>query len=249
MKAAVFLPLCLLFAGCCALRPPPRFGLAIPPQFDHLTKRTSFRQGAQLVDDPLLGPINRAERPVAVVSGQALNPSFVSYTGGGYGTGAEQRGWSVEVKLGCSARVLRALRTAKDGYEADLGSAINSSPRIYPRFRRKQFSWGEAVSFLVQYQSDMENCVPNNGLLCYEVHGVTHDRRYTVRAVFGVTHPRLVEFGPKVRAYPFDAPGPRSPIRRDPDYLLVERCSDREFQPSIRDIDGMIDTLRPGATR
>ena len=145
---------------------------------------------------------------------------------GGYGTGAEQRSWSVEVQSGTSDRVLRALQTAKDGYEAELGHAINASARIYPRFTRKRFSWGEAASFIVQYQNDNTNYVPNNGMMIYEVHGVTHDRRYMIRARFGITHPRLVEFGPQVRDYRDDASRPDSSMRRDRDYLLVEQCPD-----------------------
>jgi hypothetical protein len=140
--------------------------------------------------------------------------------------------------------VLRGFQ-AKDGYEADLGFTLDASPRIYPRFQHKHFSWGEAVSFLVQYQNDNTNYVPNNGMLLYEVHGVTTDQRYTVRAQFGLTHPRLTEFGPGVRDYRDDASNPDSPMRRDRDYRLVEHCPNDAFQPSIKDIDAMLDTLKP----
>ena len=58
--------------------------------------------------------------------------------------------------------------------------------------------WGEAITFLTQYQNDNTNYVPNNGMLEYQVHGITWDRHYTIRAEFGITHPRLTEFGPKV---------------------------------------------------
>ena len=249
MRALFLLPASLLLTSCAALQPPPRFALSVSGQFDHHTERHTFRQGTPLVDDPIFGPINRAERPTAVVSGQSVNPSFVSYAGGGYGAGAEQRGWSVEVQSGTSDRLLRALQTAKDGYEADLGRAINASARIYPRFTRKHFSWGEAVSFIVQYQNDNTNYVPNNGMMTYEVHGVSNDRRYTIRARFGVTHPRLVEFGPRVRDYRDDTFKSDSPMRRDRDYLLVERCPDTEFQPSIKDIDAMLETLKPGVSQ
>ncbi|QIF01054.1 hypothetical protein [Roseimicrobium sp. ORNL1] len=130
-----------------------------------------------------------------------------------------------------------------------MGYNINSSPRIYPRFTRKSFPWGDAVSFIVQYQNDNTNYVPNNGMMSYEVQGVTHDHRYTVRARFGITHPRLDEFGPKVRDYSDDTFKPDSPMRRDRDYVLVERCPDTAFQPSLEDIDAMLQTLKPGVSR
>jgi hypothetical protein len=246
MKVLFSLPGVFFLTSCGALQPTPSFGLSVGGQFDHHTKRQTFRQGTPLVDDPIFGPISRAERPTAILSGQSVSPAFISYAGGGYGTGTEQRGWSVEVQSGPSNRVLHALQSAKDGYEADLGRSINASARIYPRFAHKRFSWGEAVSFITQYQNDNTNYVPNNGMMTYEVHGVTTDRRYTIRARFGITHPRLVEFGPRVRDYSDDTFKPDSPMRRDRDYILVERCPDTAFQPSLKDIDAMLDTLKPG---
>jgi hypothetical protein len=189
-------------------------------------------------------PDHRAEQPMSGVYGRWTDPSFISYPSRGtyYGS-AKDREWSIEVQRGASPKVLRAFR-AKDGYEADLGFTLNASARIYPRFRHKRFSWGEAVSFLVQYQNDNTNYVPNNGMLLYEVHGVTTDKRYSVRAQFGITHPRLVEFGPGVRDHRDD-----EPMRRDPDYRLVERCPDHAFQPTIKDIDALLNTLKPDAPR
>ncbi|CAN5659261.1 hypothetical protein BH11VER1_BH11VER1_36500 [soil metagenome] len=246
MKPFILSSTLLLLASCASLQPLPRFALTITDGFDHHIGRHTYRQGAPLVNDAIFGPINRAERATAVVCGNSVDPAFVSYAGGGYGTGAEQRGWRVEVQSGASDRVLRALQNAKDGYEADLGCAINASARIYPRFTRKHFSWGEAVSFIVQYQNDNTNYVPNNGMMIYEVHGVTHDRRYTIRASFGITHPRLTEFGPQVRDCRDDAFKADSPMRRDRDYLLVERCPDTAFQPSLKSIDAMLETLKLG---
>jgi hypothetical protein len=83
-------------------------------------------------------------------------------------------------------------------------------------------------------------------MLEYQVHGITWDRRYAIRAQFGITHPRLTEFGPKVRYH--DPPGtgndPGLQMRKDPDYVLVEKSSPEKFQPSIREIDAMLDGLR-----
>jgi len=189
-------------------------------------------------------PEYRAQHPLTRLYGQWTNPSFVSYPSRGlYYGGAQHRGWEIDVERGASPRVLRGLQ-AKDGYEADLGYALNASPRIYPRFRRKQFSWGKAVSFLVQYQNDSTNYVPNNGMLLYEVHGVSYDQRFTIRAQFGLTHPRLTEFGPTVRDHPDDTFKLESRMRRDRDYLLVEKCPDNAFQPGLDAIDAMLDTLK-----
>jgi hypothetical protein len=94
---------------------------------------------------------------------------------------------------------------------------------------------GQSCSFLVQYQNDSTNYVPNNGMLLYEVHGVTYDKRFTIRAKFGLTHPRLTEFGPTVRDYHDDTFKSESRMRRDRDYLLVEKCpttlSNRALMP------------------
>lgn len=147
--------------------------------------------------------------------------------------------WFVEVENGASPHVQRAFR-AKDGYEANLGFALNASPRIYPRFRHKHFAWGEAVSFLVQYQNDITNMVPSNGMLAYEVHGITSDQKHTIRAQFEVRHPGLTG----ERDYRDDTFLPASPMRRDPDYLLVENCPDSAFQPSIDAMDTMLGSMK-----
>ena len=99
-------------------------------------------------------PDYRAQQPTTKFYGRWTDPSFVSYPARGtyYGR-AKERNWTGEVKRSASPKVWRALQ-AKDGYEAGLGSILDASPRIYPRFRRKHFAGGEAVSFLVQYQND-----------------------------------------------------------------------------------------------
>jgi hypothetical protein len=251
MRLISFIVLMAALSGCANTHSPPKFAISVPAAFSGQTERREYPVGVPLTDDSLsrqLFPNYRAEHPTTKLFGRWTDPSFVSYPARGtyYGQ-AKYRGWSVEVQQGSSPKVLRALQ-AKDGYEADLGFNIDASARIYPRFRHKTFSWGEAVSFLVQYQNDNTNYVPNNGMLLYEAHGVTRDHRYTVKAQFGVTHPALTEFGPRVRDYRDDSDKPDSAMRQDPDYLLVENCPDDAFQPSIAAIDDMLDTLKPGAS-
>lgn len=191
-------------------------------------------------------PRYRAQEPITRLSGTWINPNFVQYSRSGtyYGS-AKERNWTIQVERGASKAVSDGLK-ARDGYEANLGFALNASPRIYVRFRHKHFAWGDAVSFLVQYQNDNTNYVPNNGMLLYEVHGITKDGRFTINAQFGITNPRLAEFGPAVRDYRDDPFKPDSRMRRDKDYLWVERCPDQVFQPAIGDIDAMLDSMKFG---
>ena len=179
------------------------------------------------------------------VSGQWRPEGATTSTGTGTYYGAtKDRWWRVELFPSASERVRHAIESASDGYAADLGRTINASARIYPRFERKRFDWGEAVTFLVQYQNDNTNYVPNNGMLNYELHGLTADGRY-LRARFGVTHPDLVEFGPRVRDHREGDPAdPGSPMRRDSYYRLVESAPPRSFEPSLREIDAFVNTLK-----
>lgn len=165
-----------------------------------------------------------------------------SKTGTYYG-GTKERWWNIEIHSAASEKTRKAIESTGDGYTADLGRAINASARIYPRFERKKFKWGNAVSFFVQYQNDNTNYVPNNGMLTYEVHGLTPDGRY-IRACFGVTHPDLMEFGPEVRDdRDGDPADPSSVMRRDPHYRLVEEAQPGAFQPSLAEIDAFLNTL------
>ena len=163
-----------------------------------------------LDNDPLYEGDYRAEFPTTQIHGLWTDPSFTSYGETGH------RGWVVAVARGVSPRIRRVVHAA-NRYETDLGYSIDAAPRSSLRFRHKHFVWGEAVSFLVQYQNDNTNGVPNNGMLFYEVYGLTRDGRYTVRARFGVTHPRLKRFGPA-----------------------------GAFQLGIDADDAMLETLRPG---
>lgn len=186
MRVVVLL-LLLALAACATPGSPPRVALAVPAAFAGQVERETYRQSVPLADNLELRamfPNYRAEQPTTKLQGRWTDPSFTSYSASGTYYGRTKHwGWTVEVRRGASAKVQRVL-PAKDGYEANLGSSLDASPRVYPRFRHKRFAWGEAVSFLVQYQNDNTNYVPNNGMLLYEVHGIAHDGRYTVRGQF-----------------------------------------------------------------
>lgn len=241
-------------AGCADLHSPPRFSVGAPPGDEQKTELWEYPVGADLTANPgepkgdsfYPGGI-RAKTPQTTLFGQWVDPFFETYSKAGTYYGAtKHHGWRIEVERGASPKVLRGLH-ATDPYDADLGHNFEGRARIMPRFRQKTYSWGAAVSFLAQYQNDIGDDAPNNGMLVYEVHGVTRDQRYTVAAFFGITHPGLKEFGPGLASYDEpDAAAMDAPIRRDPSYLLVENCRDGDFQPSITKIDEFLDTLKPG---
>lgn len=184
---------------------------------------------------------------MTIVRGRWTARGMTKYRKTGTYYGAQKhRWWSVEIHDKATASQRKAIMDASNGYDADLGWEINASLRICPRFERKSFSWGNAVSFLAQYQNDNTNYVPNNGMLTYEVHGITREGKYA-RARFGVTHPGLVEFGEGVRDYRDGDPAdPASPMRKDPHYRLVEKAPPSSFEPSLSEIDRFLDTLGIG---
>lgn len=205
----------------------------------------SYAKGQQIGDESF-APLQRlAESAMTIVKGRWTSNRALGYrrTGTYYGV-QKHRWWSVEVHSEATQKQRRSIASASNGYDAGLGWAINASLRICPRFERKSFSWGQAVSFLVQYQNDNTNYVPNNGMLAYEVHGITPDGEY-IRARFGVTHPELAEFGTGVRDHRDGDPAdPSSSMRKDPHYRLVEIVSADSFEPSLAEVDRFLDTLK-----
>jgi len=181
---------------------------------------------------------------MTIIAGRWTDQGTAEYRKEGTYYGAQKnRRWSVEIHSRITDKQRQAITSDSNGYNARLGWTINASLRICPRFERKSFAWGQAVSFLAQYQNDNTNYVPNNGMLIYEVHGITKDGGY-VRARFGVTHPGLTEFGPEVRDYRNGEPAdPASPMRKDPHYRLVETASPASFEPSLSEIDRFLETL------
>lgn len=194
----------------------------------------SFKAGEPTLDDPVFGPQS------------VTKEGFQRTTGKWRAKGAaKEQEWTVELRPSVPPDSREAILHAANGYQANLGAAINSTARIYPRFERKSFSWGTAVTFLVQYQNDNTNYVPNNDMLTYEIHGLTRDGLY-VTGRFGVTHPHLTQFGPEVRDHKEGNPAePGSNMKKDPDYVLVESCPPGEFHPSLTEIDRFVGTLKP----
>lgn len=205
---------------------------------------TVYQKGQQIGEDDSPPTRRLAETPLAIINGQWTAKDATRYRRTGTYYGAQKhRWWSIEFSPRATARQTKAITEATNAYDAGLGWAINASLRICPRFERKTFSWGKAVSFLAQYQNDNTNYVPNNGMLLYEIHGLTRGGGY-IRARFGVTHPGLAEFGTGVRDYnDGDVTSPSSPIRKDPHYKLVETAEPDTFEPSLTEIDRFLDTL------
>jgi hypothetical protein len=231
--APLFLAVALALASCSSSDAPPSFVLPVPSAFGKTVDRHAFRRGESLGE----GAPYESEKAT----------SALTRIGGEYAKGDAH--WSVEVTRGAAPNVLRALATAKDGYDANLGYLPGFAPVLYARFARKQFRWGDAVSFLVQYQVEAPTYAPNNDRLTYEVHGVTKDHRYTVRAIFfDIQHPGL-KLQSQTRSYREDSSKPDAPIRRDPAYILVEHCPDTAFQPSIKDIDAILNELKLGVAK
>jgi hypothetical protein len=88
---------------------------------------------------------------------------------------ARIHGWKVDVFARYSEKVAAGCATAKDGYDADLNIepeffGVEERSYMFARFEHKQFSWGDAVSFVSQSTRD-DVYVPHNGHLTYEVWG------------------------------------------------------------------------------
>ena len=218
----------LLIPAACSSLPPhaPKATVRTPSSYQGSIATKAIKQGTSL---DLSLPEIKATDSYTVISGEWDSSQYHS--------------WRIEVHYGLAPYIWKAWQTAKDGYDANLGSIIDAGARIYPRFQRRKYPWGYAMTYLVQYQNDNTNYVPNNGMLEYEIVGFTKDHRYTIRADFSVTHPRLTAFGPKVRDYRDDTFKSDSKMRRDPDYILVEKCPGAKFQPSLDTIDAFLDTI------
>jgi len=145
----------------------------------------------------------------------------------------------VSVYATFSEKVAAAYASTKDGYQLGMTDGVKLETSdwgsyMVARLRRKQFSWGHAVSFLSQFTQDMALESPVNGRLDYNVWGVTADRKYTIIASILVSHPKLE----RSRDY-------RSveELKHDRDYKRIERCKSEEFEPSLTAFDEMLDSL------
>ncbi len=236
LVSALFVASLSCGVGCSTTRPPPRapeVSLDIPPAFGTEVTRRTLQKGEDLLHDP-----NYHLIPIAPVS------EYHGWFGPRAAKQGDIHGWTVRVYAYFSPRVAAAYTSAQDGFDADLneGSELlagDSSPYMFARFERKQFYWGNAVSFFNQSTQDTATYVPNNGHLQYEVWGVTSNGRYTIVASIGVSHPKLTEWGPEVR----DVDSIEA-LKNDPDYKLIERCSPEDFVPSLTAFDRLVDSIR-----
>ncbi|SRR6266498_576848 len=210
----------------------PQVTLSVPPPFATEVTVKHYREGQDLLHDPIFHLITVA--PLTEYHG---------FFGPRVARQADIHAWRVDVFAHFSPKVAAACAAAKDGYEADLSIepeffGLNERAYMFARFERKRFSWGSAVSFLSQTVQEVALYVPHNGHLEYEVWGVTPDRKFTVVAKLFASHPKLTGWGPEVRvASSMDA------LKRDRDYKRVEKCDPEEFEPSLTAFDRMLETL------
>ena len=176
-----------------------------------------------------------------------VTTAAVTTRSGSFGPRTEKQSafhyWSVKVYATSSKKVAAAYASRKDRYELGMtGGTELETPDwgayMIARLRRKQFSWGHAVSFFSQFTQDNALYVPHNGHLTYEVWGVTPDQKFTVVAQVSVSHPQLADWGRGVRGAPT-----MKALKRDRDYRRVERCSPEEFVPSLTEFDRMLDSI------
>jgi len=223
-------------AGCSTsalLSHSPDINLEVPAAFGTGVTRKSYPKGEDLLHDEI-------DRLITV----APMSEYHGWCGSKTAPQAGEHSWSVRVYARFSPRAAAAYTSARDGFQADLNEEpefLGSTNRsyMYARFERKQFPWGNAVSFFSQFTQDTAIYVPHNGHLTYEIWGVTPDHKYTVIARLSVSHPKLADWGPKVR----DA-GSIAALKQDRDFKLVEACSSAEFKPSLTLFDHMVASLR-----
>ena len=214
---------------------PPQFQLSVSPPFTLSDRVERYRAGDVTYSDG---------------SFRFVTTASVTTRYGDFGPRTKKRsvshGWSVKVYATFSEKVAAAYASTKDGYQLRMTDGVKLETSdwgsyMVARLRRKQFSWGHAVSFLSQFTQDMGFESPVNGRLGYEVWGVTADRKYTVIARISVSDPKLPdeEFDrERARDYrSVDA------LKRDRDYKRIERCKPEEFEPSLAAFDKMLDSL------
>jgi len=212
----------------------PQVSLAAPPPFAIEVSVKHYRTGEDLLHDRIYHLITVA--PLTEYHGW-FGPRVADQ--------ADLHGWKVDVFARHSTKVAAACAAAKDGYAADLSIepeffSVDEHSYMFARFQHRHFRWGSAVSFLSQATQDSPPhfYVPHNGHLEYEVWGVTPDKRFTVVASVGVSHPKLADWGAGVRDT-----RTIGALKRDKDYKLVERCSPEAFEPTLTAFDRMLDTL------
>jgi hypothetical protein len=164
---------------------PPEFELSVSPPFKTSGRVERYRAGEVTLSAP----------PYRFVTTASVTTHYGDF-GPRTKKRSESHAWSVKVYATFSERVAAAYASTKDGYQLGMtdGAQLevpDQGSYMVARLRRKQFSWGQAVSFLSQFTDDMGRETPVNGRLDYEVWGVTADRKYTVIARISVSHPKL----------------------------------------------------------
>ena len=221
----------------CAANSPPNFTVIVPGPFGTSVSIKHYRKGQLIFDSP----------PFKITT---LFP-MTEYHGWSGPRSADQP-WKVSVYATFDPKVVAAYEKARDGFEADLdegqeflqfaeGFRFAEPFKTFARFKRKQFRWGDAVSFLRSSYQDMPDrgvYVPDKSHLRYEVWGVTRDQQYTVVASVSVSHPKLADWGPKVREVE-----DIQALKRDRDYRLIEECPPDQFKPSLSAFDRIVDSL------
>ena len=142
----------------------PKFELAVLPPFSS-TGIEHRRAGEYTSDSP----------PFRLVITAAMTRQYGRF-GPASAKQSDSHGFSVTVYATFSKKVAAACASAKDDYQTgiDKGPGLEipeATAYMVARLRRKQFSWGDAVTFLSQYTQDNALYAPNNGLLRYEVWG------------------------------------------------------------------------------
>ena len=222
------------FAASTRAADAPNVSLSVPPPFATEVTVKHYRKGQDLLHDPTFHLITTA--PLTEYHGW-FGPRAAKQ--------ADIHGWTVQVYATFSKKVAAACAAAKDGAATDLheGPRLlegDSPSHLVARVRRKDFSWGRAVSFLSQSTQDGVLFAPVNGHLHYEVWGVTDDEKYTVVASVSVSHSKIADWDGTGRvrvARSMEA------LKRDPDYKRIERCRPEEFTPRLTAFDEVLDSL------
>ena len=253
---------------------PPTVSLKVPDRFQTEMKVEHFRAGDEVLHIDWI-----ENRAIAAMT------RYEGYWGPKTGNISDHP-WTVDVYNIASSKVEAAIAHAKTGYDADLDEweefllpppkepnllfpSRRARAYLFARYRRKQFHWGHAVSFFSQATQDTGAYVAGNGLLTYEIWGITNDHQRTIVGWFRVSNPKLTREGqihypvdPKDRGYEIiDAQNHKDysrlkklfreaqeieerAVRNDPSTKLIEKAKSSEFQPSLTVIDSMIDSLQ-----
>src|SRR5690242_11516876 len=120
--------------------------LNVPPPFSTQVTKERYQPGQDLLHDQFYHLITRA--PLTRYHG---------WFGPRSARQADLHGWTVDDAF--DPKVAEAYAKATDGFDANLSEGTeflteNGPPYMFARFERKQFRWGNAVSFFSQSTQD-----------------------------------------------------------------------------------------------